>query len=845
MQSVGVKDTFVTIRKGPMVPGFLILVFTVLAVCNGCISVVSAENSLDTVQAAEDIMSDPSHSSKADPDYPVVFPDDQVNTLTITISPENWQTMLENMTELYGEFGGTAGGASPGQAAGNRDEGQAMGGMFSSVDPVYVPAEVSFDGLSWENVGIRFKGFNSLQGSWSEGSYKISLKLNFDKYEDQYPEIKNQRFYGFDELNLQGAYNDDSLIRDMIVPTIFRESGVPAPYTAFYRVYVDTGQGPVYFGLYTMVESVEDTVIETQFADDSGNLYKPEGNGATFAEGTFDTGCFEKKTNEKDADYSDVEELYEILNSDTRLSNPEEWRSELEAVFDVDEFLRWLATNTVIQNWDTYGGNCRNFYLYTDPTDGKITWIPWDNNYALSSGMNGGNQDGIPQNRTPWGDAPNMTDPRMPFPASDSSGSTGFDQNAVLASFQSSQSSGPSGFDQNAVLASFQSSQSSVSSGFDGSAALASFRSSGTNGIAGSGGAGTVSLPVNASGPGSQAPGNQTPGGMNMVGGMGSTLSLSLDEAGDNWPLIRFLADDPVYYAKYQGYLGMVATTSFEPSAMEEKYRYYHALIEPYVTGLEGEQDPYTHLDAPGDFDTALDELIDHVNSRYDAVMEFLGGTPVPTLTVTPTRTPAAATPTPTVAVKKDMISPVVKIISPASTISVAPGESLDIAWKATDSGGIAGVLLEYSGDGRDWTEITDSLPAEGAYTWIIPEGAGTRLSVRVTATDSSGNKGSAVRVCFVDSAGSSLSTSIGDRSSAGSSREELLQRIGITRSATSQVQFRAEVLSNVAGGDNSAPGPSGAGLPGTISHSRQDSAESVRSAVFAAISTGEALFLL
>jgi spore coat protein CotH len=31
-----------------------------------------------------------------------------------------------------------------------------------------------------------------------------------------------------------------------------------------------------------------------------------------------------------------------------------------------------------------------NYYLYTDPTTGLVTWIPWDNNMALSSSVGKG-----------------------------------------------------------------------------------------------------------------------------------------------------------------------------------------------------------------------------------------------------------------------------------------------------------------------------------------------------------------------------------------------------------------------------------------------------------------------
>ena len=45
------------------------------------------------------------HGDEASPDYEVVFPEEMVNEITISISTENWQTMLDDMTELYGEFG--------------------------------------------------------------------------------------------------------------------------------------------------------------------------------------------------------------------------------------------------------------------------------------------------------------------------------------------------------------------------------------------------------------------------------------------------------------------------------------------------------------------------------------------------------------------------------------------------------------------------------------------------------------------------------------------------------------------------------------------------------------------
>ncbi|PLX02336.1 MAG: hypothetical protein C0595_11015 [Marinilabiliales bacterium] len=98
----------------------------------------------------------------------------------------------------------------------------------------------------------------------------------------------------------------------------------------------------------------------------------------------------EKKTNEDLADYTDVVSLYNTINSSDRNTNTVQWKSDLNTVFNVDTFMKWLAANTVIQNWDTYGVMTHNYYLYNNPSDNKLTWIPWDNNEAFQDGKMGG-----------------------------------------------------------------------------------------------------------------------------------------------------------------------------------------------------------------------------------------------------------------------------------------------------------------------------------------------------------------------------------------------------------------------------------------------------------------------
>lgn len=335
--------------------------------------------------------SEETHSNDADTDYDTVFPQDEVNRLDIVINEDDWQTMLDNMEEFYG-------GSSerditeedldkgmPGQKGGG-----AGGGGLSGTDenPVFVESQIFFNDTQWYNVGIRFKGNSSLQSAWSSGTLKLPFKIDFDQFEDDYPELEDQRFYGFKQLSLSSGYSDSSLLHEKLAAEAFDAAGVAAPETAFYELYIDYGEGPTYFGLYTAVEVVDDTVIDSDFDDNDGNLYKAEGSAASFAAntaGSLEEG-FDKKTNEEEDEWSDLEELSKVINSDTRLTDYTTWKSDLEEIFDTDAFLNWLAVNTVIQNWDTYGAMTHNYYLYNNPDTGQLTWIPWDNNESFSDG---------------------------------------------------------------------------------------------------------------------------------------------------------------------------------------------------------------------------------------------------------------------------------------------------------------------------------------------------------------------------------------------------------------------------------------------------------------------------
>ncbi len=310
--------------------------------------------------------SESTHSNAVEPNYDVVFAQNEVLRIDITISSSNWSSMLSDVSKNWSSINNSS----------------------SNYTPMWVPCTVNYNGTDWYQVGVRFKGNSSLSQTYSSGNRKLALKLDFDQYEDDYPALTNQRFYGFKQLNLNNNYNDESLMREKVGADLFRSFGLASAQTSFCALYIDTGSGSTYYGVYTIVEEVDDTVIKTQFSDSTGNLYKPDGDAASFKSGTYDTSELYLKTNTTSPDYSDIKALYDAIHNSNRTSDATAWQEGVESVFDVDIFLKWLAANAVIQNWDTYGVMTHNYYLYN--VDGKLTWIPWDNNEAFQDGT--GNQ---------------------------------------------------------------------------------------------------------------------------------------------------------------------------------------------------------------------------------------------------------------------------------------------------------------------------------------------------------------------------------------------------------------------------------------------------------------------
>ena len=253
-----------------------------------------------------------------------------VNTLSITISDENWQDILDN-----------------------------------PLDEEYHETAITFNGVTLDSVAIRTKGGSSLRSVANSSSDRYSFKVDINEY------VSGQKFFGLKKFTLQNSFNDPSYMREVIAYELMDEMSVPTPEHAYVNFYVN---GEL-FGLYLMVEAVDGEFVEKHFANSNGDLYKPDGTGSDLLWLGDDIQSYTDinlQTNEDTTDNGAFINFVESLD-----------KGETSAI-DIDTLLRYMSVSTSLSNLDSYHGPlAHNYYIYDD--DGVFSILPWDFNESFGT----------------------------------------------------------------------------------------------------------------------------------------------------------------------------------------------------------------------------------------------------------------------------------------------------------------------------------------------------------------------------------------------------------------------------------------------------------------------------
>jgi len=258
-------------------------------------------------------------------------------------------------------------------------------------DPVaeeYVSGMLVFENQTYGPVGVRYKGsFGGFIGCTSSDSFipsgsktcpKLSMKVSFN-WQD--PE---GNFYGLRKILFHSMNSDDSLMRDRLAYSLFREMGVPAPRSVHARLLIN-GK---FVGLFAFVEEVDGRFTRSRFSDGGeGNLYKEvwpiHSNEQTYLNAL--------ETNRDAAPLST-----KILNFAQRLAKADD--KELPTLIDEhmnrEVTLGYVAVDRTIRNDDgafhfycgvqagqgnnpgAYGNH--NYFFYEEAASDQLWLIPWD-----------------------------------------------------------------------------------------------------------------------------------------------------------------------------------------------------------------------------------------------------------------------------------------------------------------------------------------------------------------------------------------------------------------------------------------------------------------------------------
>ena len=246
------------------------------------------------------------------------------------------------------------------------------------LDNTYYPTDFRWRDQTLRNVGIRSRGTGSRSG------VKPGLRVDFDRY------TTSQNFFGLKSFVLRNNTQDSSNMHERLsmlhVP--------PAGRTCIAR------------SSHEARTSTINTPASSRSSNRSTSRFSSEASGKTAAICTSTTIrptalpiCFEDKgadpnlyvplpfkpeTHEDSSQPEFVAQLVQAVNQ----SSDSAFRSTVGAYLDLQKFLRHVAVEVFVGDYDGFLGNygINNFYFYRFDNQKTFMFIPWDKSEAFKAG---------------------------------------------------------------------------------------------------------------------------------------------------------------------------------------------------------------------------------------------------------------------------------------------------------------------------------------------------------------------------------------------------------------------------------------------------------------------------
>jgi spore coat protein H len=250
-------------------------------------------------------------------------------------------------------------------------------GSILGIQTRSVKADLEYDGRYFSSASVRFKG----SGSLLESNQVIKRPFKIDLNEG----FPNRRLAGAIELNFQNLYADPSFINDAISYRLYRDAKVPGPRTSYARIFVTNSDTLKhhYFGLYLLLENVDNNFAQNWYGTKKGSIFKPvtprlfEYLGPHWNDEYNQT--YDPQTTLSKQETNRLIEVCKFVSTST----DEVFTERLHKYFDLDNLARYMAVTAYIVDLDGVLGPGQNLYMYMHPKTMRLSFIPWDHDRSF------------------------------------------------------------------------------------------------------------------------------------------------------------------------------------------------------------------------------------------------------------------------------------------------------------------------------------------------------------------------------------------------------------------------------------------------------------------------------
>jgi len=237
----------------------------------------------------------------------------------------------------------------------------------------YYPANRKWNGTTVTNVAIRSRG------SGSRSAAKPALRVDFNRY------ATGRTFLGLTAVDLNNAVQDPSNLREALAMKVYRAMGIPAPRAVPAALYVNNA----FFGLYLLVEEIDEAAIARLFGESGGYLFEYKwtfpwqfeylGNDLAAYAALYEPQT--RVTESAGALYLPVEAMVRTITD----APDDRFAEAMSEYLEIGAFIRLVAAQAFIGEADGLLGNwgVNNHYLYRASQGNLHRFVVWDASSAF------------------------------------------------------------------------------------------------------------------------------------------------------------------------------------------------------------------------------------------------------------------------------------------------------------------------------------------------------------------------------------------------------------------------------------------------------------------------------